>query len=86
MCNKPNCDTLVVFRRPYARQVEKVRCSELGPEDRARYGCEAYCSASVERLRDSARSSWKTLVSKVLSVPLSRDRVLTITAAVCKRS
>lgn len=48
MCNTESCTATVKFRRPYARAAETVRCSELDPEDRARYGCPACAQLSQQ--------------------------------------
>lgn len=48
MCNVENCTATVKFRRPYAHAAETVRCGELDPVDRARYGCPACTQLSQQ--------------------------------------
>lgn len=89
MCTDPNCAVMVTRRRSYSALIEEVRCSELDPEDRARFGCEVvrrYQSSTTERECASAQSSSKTLISKAVSLPLSPSKSLTIAFAVSRRS
>lgn len=81
MCNVESCTATVKFRRPYTNVAKVVRCSELDPMDRARYGCPACRGQSPDtepRACASAHSSSNTLISKAVSAPGTSELVISV--------